>query len=141
MPAGQEWLTFAEWGRKWGQYRSLYLTLSAHRFPGGIIHLSLFGKPFILLNSAAVMDEFDKDTSTYSDRPVLHMGGELVGYDQTLVLLPYGSRFRTYRKHISRTFGPGNPIQSIQPIIAQESGRFLKRVIADYENLNRHIRK
>jgi hypothetical protein len=144
MPTGQEWLTYAEWGRKWGRYtppfHSIFVSLT-NEFPGGIIHISLFGQPFIVLNSAAVMDEFDKATAIYSDRPVLQMGGELVGYNQTLVLLHYGSRFRTYRKHISRSFGPGKPIQNIQPVIAQESGRFLKQVMADYENLSRHIRK
>jgi cytochrome P450 len=95
----------------------------------------------IILNSATIMDEFDKASSIYSDRPVLQMGGELVGYNETLVLLRYGPRFRTYRKHISRHFGQGKPIQAIQPVIEQETGRFLKRVMENYENLNGYIRK
>jgi len=109
--------------------------------PGGIIQVTLFGQPLILLNSAAIMEEFDKASSIYSDRPVLQMGGELVGYNETLVLLRYGSRFRTYRRHISRFFGQGKAIQEIQPVIVQETGMFLKRVMENHENLSAHIRK
>jgi cytochrome P450 len=112
----------------------------AHR-PGGILQITLFGQPLIILNSAAIMDEFDKASAIYSDRPVLQMSGELVGYNETLVLLRYGPRFRNYRKHISRHFGGGKPIQAMQPAIAQETSRFLKGVMADPENLNEHLRK
>lgn len=96
----------------------------------------------IILNSQTIMEEFDKANSIgYSDRPVLQMGGELVGYNQTLVLLRYGPRFRTYRKHIARHFGSGKPIRAMQPIIARETRRFLKGVLANYENLELHLRK
>ncbi|SRR6266511_475008 len=142
MPTEQEWLTYADWGRKWGRYCPLFFNNIAHAYPpGGIIQVSLFGQPMIILNSATIMDEFDKAGAIYSDRPVLQMGGELVGYNQTLVLLRHGPRFRTYRKHISKFFGSGKPIQAIQPVIAQETHRFLKRVVENHGILNRHIRK
>ena len=54
----------------------------------------------IIVNSAAILDELEKKGSPYSDRPVLEMGSELAGYSQTLVLIAYGARFRTYRKHL-----------------------------------------
>ncbi len=99
------------------------------------------GQPMILVNSANIMDEFDKAGAIYSDRPVLPMGGELVGYKDTLVLLRYGPRFRTYRKHFSRFVGPNKPVQALQPMIEQETRRFLKRVLENYEGLNGHLRK
>ena len=81
------------------------------------------------------MDEFDKAGVIYSDRPVLQMGGELIGFNKILVLLRYGPRFRTYRKHFTRFLGPGKPIQNIQPIIEQETCRFLKRLsTANYDS-------
>lgn len=86
------------------------------------------------------MEEFDKASHIYSGRPVLHMGGELMGYDQNLVLLQYGPRFRSYRKQFTRFFGPGKPIQTIQPIIEQKTRRFLKRLVANREDLNNHLR-
>jgi hypothetical protein len=105
-----------------------------------MIHMSLFGQSIIILNSATIMEKFDKAGAIYSDRPVLPMGGELVGFNEILVLVRYGPRFRTYRKHFSRYFGSGKPIQDIQPVIDQETCRFLKRVTGDYENLNKHLR-
>uniref|UniRef100_A0A0W0G830 Putative OrdA protein n=1 Tax=Moniliophthora roreri TaxID=221103 RepID=A0A0W0G830_MONRR len=61
MPSGQEWLTFAEWGRKYG----------------GICSVTLMGQPMIIINSADIMAELDKKSAIYSDRPRLEMGGEL----------------------------------------------------------------
>ena len=108
---------------------------------GGIIHISLMGQPIILVNSADIMDAFDKAGAIYSDRPILPMGGELVGYRETLVLLRYGTRFRTSRKQFSRFVGANKPVQALRPMIEQETRRFLKRVIANHENLSGHLRK
>jgi hypothetical protein len=87
------------------------------------------------------MDEFDKAGAIYSDRPVLPMGGDLVGYSDTLVLLRYGTRFRTSRKQFSRFIGANKPVQALRPMIEQETRRFLKRVVVDHENLIGHLRK
>ncbi|KAF8186283.1 OrdA protein [Pholiota molesta] len=106
MPPTEEWLTFAEWGRKWG----------------GILSVSILGQPMIIVNSARIMDELDKKGAIYSDRP-------LVGYDQTLVLIEYGSRFRTYRKHFSRYLG------------TPKARKFLKRTLAKPDHVMDHLRK
>ncbi|KAF8896779.1 OrdA protein [Gymnopilus junonius] len=124
MPSQKEWLTFAEWGRKWG----------------GIISVKLLGRPMIIINSANIMEELDKKGAIYSNRPVLEMGGELVGYNQTLVLIAYGSRFRTYRKHFSRYLG-SQPIQNLHPLIEHETRRFLRRTLAKHEEVLPHLRK
>jgi len=97
------------------------------------------GQPMMIPNSAKIMDGFDKAGSIYSDRPILQMGGELVGYSDTLVLLRYGPRFRTYRRHISRYMGPNKPIQSLHPFIEQETRRFLKGVLRN-NDLNENLR-
>ena len=47
----------------------------------------------IIVNSAAIMAELDKKGAIYSDRPVLEMGSELVGYSETLILMRYGALF------------------------------------------------
>ncbi|KAF8814867.1 cytochrome P450 [Phlegmacium glaucopus] len=95
----------------------------------------------IIVNSAAIMEELDKKGAIYSDRPVLEMGGELVGYSQTLVLMVYGSRFRTYRKHFSRYIGSQKQIQELHPLIEHECLRFLKRTLAKPDDLMPHLRK
>lgn len=108
---------------------------------GGILSVKLLGRPMIIVNSADILDELDKKGAMYSDRPVLEMGGELVGYSQTLVLLAYGARFRTYRKHFSRYIGSPKPIQQLYPLIEHECHRFLKRTLAKPEDLMPHLRK
>ena len=108
---------------------------------GGILSVKLLGRPMIIINSAAIMAELDKKGAIYSDRPVLEMGGELVGYSDTLVLLRYGARFRTYRKYFSHYVGSPKPIQQLYPLIEQESRRFLKRTLAKPDDLMPHLRK
>ena len=108
---------------------------------GGILSVKLLGRPMIIVNSAAIMAELDKKGAIYSDRPVLEMGGELVGYSDTLVLLRYGARFRTYRKYFSHYVGSPKPIQQLYPLIEHESRRFLKRTLAKPDDLMPHLRK
>ena len=86
------------------------------------------------------MEELDKKGAIYSDRPVLEMGGELLGYSQTLVLIRYGPRFRTYRKHFSHYIGSPKPIQQFHPLTEHETRRFLKRTLAKTGDLMPHLR-
>ncbi|KAI3603933.1 cytochrome p450 [Moniliophthora roreri] len=125
MPSGQEWLTFAEWGRKYG----------------GICSVTLMGQPMIIINSADIMAELDKKSAIYSDRPRLEMGGELVGYSKTLVLVPYGDRFRNYRRYISRLIGTPKAMSKFYPMEEVEMHRFLQRVAHNPDDLSQHLRK
>ncbi|KAH0579388.1 hypothetical protein H2248_003528 [Termitomyces sp. 'cryptogamus'] len=125
MPTSKEWVTFAEWGRVWG----------------GLISVKLLGRSMIIVNSAQIMAELDKQGSMYSDRPRLEMGGELVGYKDTLVLTPYGPRFRTFRKHFARHFGTPACVDQHHPVIEYETRRFLKRTLANVDDLNKNLRK
>ncbi|KAF9260384.1 cytochrome P450 [Marasmius fiardii PR-910] len=125
MPKGQEWKTFAEWGRQYG----------------GICSVSLMGQPMIIVNSAEIMAELDKKSSIYSDRPRLEMGGELVGYSKTLVLIPYGDRFKAYRRHISRMIGTPKATSNYHAMEEVEMHKFLKRVAENPDELPKHLRK
>ncbi|KAJ2915834.1 hypothetical protein MD484_g4605, partial [Candolleomyces efflorescens] len=124
MPKEKEWLTFAEWGRKFG----------------GICSVSLMGRPMVILNTIEALEEFDKKSSIYSERPRLEMGGELVGYSDTLVLLRYGSRFRHYRKQFARYIGNG-VIQDRHALLQSLTRTFLQRVLKQPEELMSHLRK
>ncbi|KAH6915204.1 cytochrome P450 [Coprinopsis sp. MPI-PUGE-AT-0042] len=126
MPSEQEWFTFAHWGEQYGD----------------ICSVTVFGQPLVILNSAkAAWDMLDKKSSIYSDRPVLEMGGELVGWKNTLALLPYGDRFRRYRKLFHQLIGSSYAMSRFWPIEEDEMRRFLRRVIARPDNLSSHIRR
>ncbi|KAH6904703.1 OrdA protein [Coprinopsis sp. MPI-PUGE-AT-0042] len=123
-PTEKEWLTYTALGKKYG----------------GISCLSILGRPLIIVNSLEILEEFDKKSSIYSQRPHLPMGGELVGYDRTLVLMPYGNRFRHYRKQFARYIG-NNVIQDQHDLVDGYTKTFLRRVVKDSGNLMGDIRK
>ncbi|KAG1753721.1 cytochrome P450 [Suillus paluster] len=125
MPRIKPWLTFAEWGKKYG----------------GISHIELLGQHIIVLNSVKItMAMLDGKSSVYSDRPILPMGGELCGWKHALGFLPYGDRLRLYRKNLHRVIGSHAALNIYHPIEEVETHRFLKRVLANPDQLQAHIR-
>lgn len=146
MPTSHEWYKFAEWGERYGTSFNLLHPLRREpntiRQTGSIISLNLLGQPLIVLNSAAhAVALLDKRSTIYSDRPVLTMGGELVGWKYTLALTPYGERFREYRKFIARLVGGHAQMQPHLALAERETRRFLLRVLQDPGNVPAHIRK
>ncbi|KAF7342306.1 OrdA protein [Mycena venus] len=127
MPASTEWLTFAEWGTKWG----------------GLCSITLLGQPIVVLNSASAMEAMDSKGVVFSTRPRLPMAGELVGYDQTLVLMPYGAQFRTFRKYFAKQIGTPNAMRPFVPFAEAETHRFLKRLLLkpNADAISAHVRK
>ncbi|KAG1753726.1 cytochrome P450 [Suillus paluster] len=126
MPQVKPWLTFTEWGKKYGD----------------ISHVEVLGQHIMVLNSVkTAVEMLEKKSSVYSDRPVLPMGGELVGWKHTLVLLPYGDVFREYRKNFHRVIGSRAALDTYHPIEEIETHRFLKRVLAKPDQLQAHVRQ
>ncbi|KAG1840821.1 cytochrome P450 [Suillus subalutaceus] len=109
IPHVKPWLTFAEWGKKYGD----------------ISHVNVLGQHIFVLNSVkTAVEMLDKKSSIYSDRPVVPMSGELMGYKQTLPYLRYVAL----------------PWLSITPWRRFETRRFLERTLAKPDSLQTHIR-
>jgi hypothetical protein len=107
-----------------------------------MVSVSVFGQHYIIVNSAKTAVELlEKKSRIYSDRPVLQMGGELVGWKDTLVLLPYGHRFRNYRKMFHKVIGTSEAMSKFHHIEEMETHRFLKYILAKPDELGSHIRK
>ena len=98
-------------------------------YAGSIFSVSILGRPYIVFSSVEVMEELERKGSNFSDRPVLPMAGVLLGFDQMVLLAPYGPRWRMFRKYFTRAFGPGKPIQTMYPLIIDESRKFIQRVL------------
>ncbi|KAG2039206.1 cytochrome P450 [Suillus americanus] len=125
IPHVKPWLTFAEWGKKYGD----------------ISHINVLGQHIFVLNSVkTAVEMLDKKSSIYSDRPVVPMSGELMGYGQTLPYLRYGERFRLFRKNCHRIIGSHSALVIYQPMEEMETRRFLKRVLAKPDRLQAHVR-
>ncbi|KAG2135247.1 cytochrome P450 [Suillus clintonianus] len=126
MPHIKPWLTFAEWGKKYGD----------------VSHIEVLGRHIIVLNSVkTAMEMLDKKSTLYSDRPVLPMAGELVGWKDSLPFLPYGDRWRRYRKNFHRVIGSRVAADVYNQIEEVETHRFMKRVLAKPDQLQEHIRQ
>ena len=96
----------------------------------------------IILNSPKLAIEMlDKKSSIYSDRPKIVFGGEMVGWKNTLVLLPYGDRFREYRRFMHQLIGGRTQMQRFHPLGELETRRFLQRVLKRPEEVQAHIRQ
>ena len=109
---------------------------------GPMATVSILGQQMIIVNSAkTALDMLDKKSAIYSDRPVMPMGGELVGWKDTLVLVPYGDRFRNYRKFFHQVIGSNASVSLFYPIEELETHRFLKSVLKNPDDLVTHIRQ
>ncbi len=96
----------------------------------------------VVVNSVQMaMTLLDKKSSISSDRPLIAMGGELIGWKNSLGLMSYGPRFRNFRRLAHQLFGNNATMQSFLPMVEFETHRFLKRISAKPEELSAHIRK
>ena len=145
MPAEKEWLTFARWGEKYGIFLFYQVSrFSKHSidFAGDICSVTVLGQTLVILNSAkAASDMLDKKSAIYSDRPVLQMGGELVGWKNTMVLLPYSDRFRRYRRLFHSLIGTPSAVKRFHPSEEIETRQFLRRVLMNPDDVSSHVRK
>lgn len=79
---GSQWLTFAEWGKTYGD----------------LIYLEILGTRLLVLNSEKVaQDLLDKRSQNYSDRPQVPMV-TLMGWEFNVGFIPYGASWRKHRK-------------------------------------------
>ncbi|KAF4570982.1 hypothetical protein EYR36_008309 [Pleurotus pulmonarius] len=117
------------------KHAEVYLEWS--KIYGDVMHLKVFGRNMIVLNSVqAATDLLEKRSAKYSDRPnvTVYVG---LGWDPNLVFLPYGPRFRKHRQllqlHFSQHAGPKfQPIQSQNALILAKG---LMENTKDYQHL------
>lgn len=109
---------------------------------GEITYINVLGQEMIILNSSkAAVEILDKRSANYSDRPVIMMCGEIVGWNRSLALTQYGPRFREFRKYMSRLIGSRASMERFTPLQERETAKFVARVMADPGSLVQQIRK
>ena len=145
MPRASEWITFTEWRKTYGKsgpsIATLALNHTGYSSAGNIIHLSVFGRPIIVLNSAnAALDLLEKRSSIYSDRPRMPMAGELMGWEHNMALTPYNTRWRESRRLAQGVIGPG-VVGVFHGLQESACAKFLGRVLDTPEQLLAHIRQ
>jgi hypothetical protein len=104
--------------------------------------VTVLGQVIIFINSPRVaFDLLDKRSSIYSDRPHLQMAGELVGFRHIMGLLPYGDRFRRYRKIFYGWVGSPKSIGSHHGTQEIEARRLLRRIHDSPDDFQSHVRE
>ncbi|KAJ7445114.1 cytochrome P450 [Mycena latifolia] len=124
VPSGDLWIQFAKLGDVWGDISSL----------------TVFGQTMVIVNSSEVAEDLlEAQGATFSDRPVIPMGGELIGFNNVLSLSQYGERVRTERKLFHQLFGSQSTIKPLTPLISSEIHRLLQNIVLNPDGVTDEI--
>ncbi|KAI0634234.1 cytochrome P450 [Trametes polyzona] len=125
LSQSEEWLQFTEWGKIYGD----------------VVTMRIFNKPIILLNSAqAIVDLFEARSAIYSNRPHLTMACDLMGWGETVVLMPYNDRFKNYRRLLK--VGLNNQVtRDYYPLMEKEISRELVWLLDNPDAYVQHFRR
>ena len=87
------------------------------------------------------LEMLDKKSANYSDRARAIFGGEMVGWENTLVLVRYGERFREYRRFMHQFIGGRTQVARYTSIMEKATHNFLRHVASDPDRVQTHIRQ
>ncbi|CAK5263858.1 unnamed protein product [Mycena citricolor] len=114
----EPWLRFTEMGDKYGDITSL----------------RILNRTLILVHSASAADALLSAPAfapLTADRPAFPFAGALCGFDDALVLVPYGARVRRERKMMHRMFGTPAAVAQWRPAVQAEIARLLRALVRD----------
>ncbi|KAF8528428.1 cytochrome P450 [Hysterangium stoloniferum] len=105
-----------------------------------IMSLNVLGKTIIVLNTwDSIFDLLEKRSLRYSNRPVIPMGGELMGLNQSTSLLQYDTTWKKHRTLAKVALNP-EAIKKYAPLQAQVSVLFLKSLLDSPEAFAAQLR-
>ena len=105
------------------------------------MHVRALGQSIIILNDAQhAFDMLDKRSSLYSDRPIVMMAGQLVGWKDAAVFLPFGDTWKETRRSIAQLIGTRSKVESFEHVLQSEIHSYLRRMLADPEGWVGHGR-
>ncbi|KAJ6461194.1 cytochrome P450 [Mycena vitilis] len=126
FPKARQWETFMQWSKI---------------YDSDILHLDAAGTSMIILSSArAVHDLLEQRSSVYSDRPRLTMLNELMGWDFSLGLMPYGDHWLAHRKLVQNAVHP-TALPRIRPVQVSATHELLRRTQQDQDHILDHARQ
>ncbi|KAI9507628.1 cytochrome P450 [Russula earlei] len=134
MPNKNPWLTYLQWGKMYGKCFSDLIRgvdYILEMIDSDIVHANFLGKHVIVLNSAkAVHELFEKRSSIYSDR---------IRMSWNIAFVPYGPRWRTWRKVFHEHFHP-NATQQYRPRELKAARKLLENLLRTPEHYDHHLR-
>ncbi|KAG6847564.1 hypothetical protein H0H93_007361 [Arthromyces matolae] len=126
MPKEMRWLTFAEWGKTYGDISSV----------------TVVGQPIIIINSLKVAQKILSEKGRiYADRPTIPVGGDMIGWVNAVPFLHYGETFQRYRKRFHQLFGTSAATKAFHESEIQAVQNFLGSVCKTPADLIPYIKK
>ncbi|KAJ6451286.1 cytochrome P450, partial [Mycena sanguinolenta] len=125
LPITNTWLHFAKLGEVWGEISSL----------------TVLGKTMIIVNSLQIAEDLlETHGVNFSERPVMPMAGELIGFDNVLPMAQYGDRVKQERKLFHQRFGNSSSIiTQFGPLLTSEVHKFLQNMLDKPEDVLNQI--
>ncbi|KAI0544513.1 cytochrome P450 [Xylaria curta] len=116
----------------WLKHKALY---------GPISSVTIMGQPVILVNDARLAIELcDKRSSKYSSRPRQVFAGEMMGWANSLGLVPHNNLFKAQRKIVHQIIGTNSAASQFHALEEAEVGHFLLHLLENPENLVEHVK-
>ncbi|EPQ58609.1 cytochrome P450 [Gloeophyllum trabeum ATCC 11539] len=126
IPRSKPWNTFTKWGRRYGP----------------IVHVSAFGKSFIILNdSQTAIEMLDKKNRIYNGRPNFVMAGELVGWGEAHPLSQPTQTWSEYRRMTLQFIGTKAKLEAFTELLEQETLVYVQRIQVNPTAWKGHIRR
>jgi hypothetical protein len=92
------------------------------------------------LNSSEVVHELlEKRSHIYSDRPILPLGGEIMGWARGTALSQHETKHKIARKLLAQTMGKSQA-KRFWSLQEWQTARFLQRLDENSDELINHIR-
>ncbi|KAF7371342.1 Cytochrome P450 [Mycena sanguinolenta] len=137
LPATNNWLHFAKLGEVWGTRLKLRPGIRTNIREGEILSLTVLGQTMIIVNSLGIAEDLlETHGANFSDRPVMPMAGELMGFNNVLPLVQYGDRVKQERKLFHQLFGnSASIISQFGPLLTSEVHKFLQNVLDEREDV------
>ncbi|PYH67002.1 cytochrome P450 [Aspergillus vadensis CBS 113365] len=108
---------------------------------GPITSVTILGQPIIILHDAHITTELlEKHSLKYSSRPRSVFLGEMIGWNDTLAMQPYNTRFRLYRKALHQILGTKTLVSKFNSLQELEARRLLRRMLDDPGEWVQHLK-
>ncbi|THH08833.1 hypothetical protein EW145_g2433 [Phellinidium pouzarii] len=108
---------------------------------GDVIHVSIFGQPMIILNTAeAARDLMEKRGANYSDRPTTTLLGKMINWGNMLAFVRYGDRFRAQRRFVHQYLN-SQASASFRPAQTQQAKILVKNLLKNPTDFRKHINR
>ncbi|KAG6375607.1 cytochrome P450 [Boletus reticuloceps] len=144
FPMHAPYKTFGDMNNKYGEciYALLTVQSVADPAPGSIISLRVMGMRYVVLNSLkATNDLLEKKSAITSNRPHFAMGGDLVGWGNSTLFLPYGDTHRKHRKFLHQQIGTKSSLEAFYLAEEEEAKQFVRNVLKNPDDLVAHSRR